>query len=68
MPAGRRIQILHMLCDGAIGANERITGCSKHTIGKLLNDASKVCADYQDKVLRNPMCKRVQVDEMWSFT
>jgi hypothetical protein len=25
------------------------------------------CADYQDKALQNLPCKRVQIDEIWSF-
>jgi IS1 family transposase len=33
----------------------------------LLVDAGVACAAYQDRVLRNLPCKRVQVDEIWSF-
>jgi len=64
-----RARILHMLCEGnSIRAIERMTGCSKHTISKLLNDAGAALGAYQDQAFRNLSCKRVQVDEIWSFT
>ena len=40
---------------------------SKNTVLKLLLDAARVCAEYQDRVMRNLPCKRIQVDEAWSF-
>jgi len=36
-------------------------------VNKLLRDIGQACAAYQDKTLRNLKCKRVQVDEIWSF-
>jgi IS1 family transposase len=63
-----RAQILHLLCEGqSIRAVTRLTGCSKNTVAKLLVEAGHACAAYQDKALRNLPCKRVQVDEIWSF-
>ena len=46
---------------------EAITGASKNAVAKLLVDAGHACAAYQDKALRNLTCKRVQMDEIWSF-
>ena len=46
---------------------EAITGASKNTVAKLLVEAGHACAAYQDKALRNLPCKRVQMDEIWSF-
>ncbi|RWL40969.1 MAG: DDE domain-containing protein [Mesorhizobium sp.] len=64
-----RSKILHMLCEGqSIRAITRIMGMSKNTVAKLLSDAGSVCAAYQDEALRNLTSKRVQVDEIWSFT
>jgi IS1 family transposase len=40
---------------------------SINTVTKLLVDVGTACAEYQDKALRNLPCKRVQVDEIWSF-
>jgi IS1 family transposase len=63
-----RAQVLHLLCEGqSIRAVTRLTGCSKNTVAKLLVEAGHACAAYQDKTLRNLTCKRVQMDEIWSF-
>jgi IS1 family transposase len=68
VPIERRAQILGMMVEGvSIRAIARLTGTSKNTITKLLADAGRACADYQDHVLRNLTCKRIQVDETWSF-
>lgn len=52
----------------AIRAISRVTGVSKNAIIKLLNDAGRALGVYQDEAFRNLPCKRVQVDEIWSFT
>lgn len=63
-----RAKILTLLCEGmSIRAATRVTGASKNTVAKLLLDAGRACSEYQDRVLRNLTCKRVQVDEIWSF-
>jgi IS1 family transposase len=64
-----RARILHLLCEGmSIRAITRTTGASKNTVAKLLNDAGAALGAYQDRVFRNLNCKRIQVDEIWSFT
>ena len=45
----------------------RMTGVAKNTIAKLLVDIGFACSDYQDKVLRNLPCKRLELDEIWCF-
>lgn len=63
-----RAQIIGMMCEGmAIRAISRLTGASKNTIVKLLKDAGEACLAYQDGAFRDLSCKRVQVDEIWSF-
>jgi len=63
-----RARILHLLCEGmSIRAVTRTTGVSKTTISKLVVDAGMAAAWYQDRVLRNLTCKRIQVDEIWNF-
>ena len=58
-----------MLCEGnSIRAVKRMTGCSKNTISKLLIDAGKACAAYHDEHVRNLESRRIQCDEIWSFT
>ena len=64
----RRAQVIGCLVEGnSIRATVRMTGAAKNTISKLLLDLGSACSDYQDHALRNLSCKRVQVDEIWSF-
>jgi IS1 family transposase len=64
-----RSQILHLLCEGSsIRAVTRLTGASKNTVTKLMREAGIACLEYHDKHVRNLQSKRVQVDEIWTFT
>lgn len=64
----KRTQILAMLIEGnSIASTCRITGAAKNTVLKLLAEVGAACAAYQDRVMRKLPCKRVQVDEIWSF-
>ncbi len=68
LPSERRVQILGMMVEGmSLRAIARLTGASKNTIVKFLRDAGEACLRYQDEHLRNLPCKRIQVDEVWSF-
>ena len=63
-----RVQILSCLSEGmGVNATARVTGKSKNTVLKLLADVGEACALYQDRVMRNLKCERIQVDEIWSF-
>jgi IS1 family transposase len=63
-----RAKVLTVLVEGmGINAASRITGVSKSAILKLLADVGEACAAYQDRVMRNLNCKRVQCDEIWAF-
>jgi len=65
----KRAQILGMLCEGmSLRATSRLADVSINTVTKLLVDAGTACAAYQDDALHDLNCKRVQVDEIWSFT
>jgi IS1 family transposase len=64
-----RARILHLLCEGnSIRAVTRLTGASKNTVVKLLSDAGKACLAFHDQTVRNVNARRIQVDEIWSFT
>lgn len=64
----KRAQILGLLVEGnSLRATSRLADVSINTVTKLLVDVGAACAEYQDKTLRNLSCKRVQVDEIWSF-
>ena len=63
-----RAKILALLVEGnSINATCRISGAAKNTVLKLLADVGEACAAYQDRVMRNLSCKRLQCDEIWSF-
>src|SRR5439155_4236887 len=64
----RRAQIVRVLVEGnSIRATCRMTDTTKGTVLKLLVDLGRACFEYQDKTLRNLPCKRLQLDELWSF-
>lgn len=68
LPPDRRAQIIGMMAEGvSIRAICRLTGASKNTVAKLLRDAGEAFSAYQDRELRNLRCKRLQLDEIWSF-
>jgi IS1 family transposase len=68
LPNEKRAQVLQMMAEGlALRAIVRLTGISRTTLQKLLEDAGQAFSEYQDRVLMNLPCKRVQVDEAWSF-
>ena len=69
LPTAKRVQILAMLCEGSsMRSITRVTGVSINTVGKLLEDAGKVCMAFHDENVRRVQAKRVQMDEIWSFT
>jgi IS1 family transposase len=64
----RRAQALGMMVEGnSIRAIVRMTGASKNTIVKLLEDAGEAFSAYQDRAFRDLPCKRLQLDEIWAF-
>jgi IS1 family transposase len=64
----KRVQIVSLLVEGmAINAIARATGRSKGAILKLLAQLGQACAEYQYKTFRNLKCKRLELDEIWSF-
>lgn len=46
----------------------RVADVSINTVSKLLVDAGKACATFHDEKVRDVKSRRVQVDEIWSFT
>jgi IS1 family transposase len=64
----RRTQIIRSLVEGnSIRATCRMTDTAKGTVLRLLREIGEVCAEYQDRQLRNLPCQRIQCDEIWSF-
>jgi IS1 family transposase len=69
LPVVKRVQILAMLCEGSsMRSISRVCDVSINTVSKLLVDAGKACATFHDETVRGVKSRRVQVDEIWSFT
>ena len=49
-------------------AVSRLADVSINTVSKLLVDAGRLCAAFHDDRVRGVKARRVQVDEIWSFT
>ncbi|WP_126176134.1 helix-turn-helix domain-containing protein [Tsuneonella rigui] len=64
-----RAQVIHMLCEGnSIRSITRVLGVGKNTVARLLVDAGKACMSYHDENVRDVAAKRIQCDEIWTFT
>lgn len=60
--------VLKCLVEGcSVRSTKRLTGVAKDTILNLLAQAGEVAVEYQDRMLRNLPCKRIQCDEIWAF-
>jgi IS1 family transposase len=69
LSSAERASIFHLLCEGSsIRSVTRLLNVGKNTVLRLMIDAGKVCATYHDEHARNLTSKRIQVDEIWSFT
>jgi IS1 family transposase len=68
LPLAKRAQILSLLVEGmSLRAVARVADCSLNTVTKVLREVGEACSKYQDANLRNLTCKRLQLDEIWSF-
>jgi IS1 family transposase len=64
----QRTQVVNCLVEGcSIRATVRMTGVAKKTVMRFLCEIGEVCEEYQDRVLQNLPCRRVQLDELWGF-
>jgi IS1 family transposase len=64
-----RAQILNLLVEGSsMRSISRLCDVSINTVTKLLVDSGRFCASFHDEKVRMVEAKRIQVDEIWSFT
>lgn len=69
LPLAKRIQILNMLVEGAsLRSISRVVDVSINTVTKLMVDAGHVCDAFHDEKVQGVKAKRIQCDEIWSFT
>src|ERR1051325_875148 len=68
LDAASRAKVIAALVEGnSLRSTSRMTGVAINTVVKLAIDAGAACAEYQDRVMRNLTCQRLQVDEIWAF-
>lgn len=64
----KRAAIIRALVEGnSIRSTTRLTGAAKATVLKLLVELGEFCSIYQDHVLTNLPCTRIEADEIWAF-
>lgn len=64
----QRTKIIQLLVEGnSLRSTSRIANCSINTVTKLLEKVGNACAKYQDTHLTDLTCKRIELDEIWSF-
>jgi IS1 family transposase/lambda repressor-like predicted transcriptional regulator len=68
LPLAKRVLILSALAEGnSMRSTSRMAGVSINTVVKLLIEAGRACACYQHEKMRNLVCARLQIDEIWSY-
>src|SRR5213594_1650868 len=64
----KKVAVISALVEGcSVRSTSRLTGVAKGTILRLLAEVGTACAEYHDRSVHNVTCKRIQVDEAWSF-
>jgi IS1 family transposase len=64
----KRAAVVKCLVEGmSIRGTVRVTSVAKNTVTKLLVDLGSACSEYQDEIMQNLPCQRLQCDEIWSF-
>src|SRR5437763_5152684 len=64
----KRVSVITALTEGnSINSTCRITGVAQMTVLSLLATVGSACSDLHDRWMRDLPCKRVQMDEIWSF-
>jgi hypothetical protein len=63
-----QVQVVRCLVEGnSIRSAARLTGVAKNTVVKLLVVLGAACTRFMDGEMRNLPCRRLQVNEVWSF-
>jgi len=63
-----RVRVIASLVEGnSIRSRVRMTGVAKNTVARLLVEIGAACLEFQNEIMQNLPCKRLQADEIWSF-
>jgi IS1 family transposase len=69
LTTAKRAAVIRGLTEGnSIRSVVRMTGASKGTVLRLLEEVGTFCAVYHDVTVRNLPCRTVELDEQWSFS
>jgi len=69
LSAERRTAVIQALVEGnSIRATCRMTGMAKDTVLSLLAQIGEACWRFHSQTVRSLKAKRIQCDEIWSFT
>jgi hypothetical protein len=64
----RQSQIINSLVEGnSIRSTERMTETHRDTIMRLMVTVGEACANLMNNYMRNLSCRRIQVDEVWTY-
>lgn len=68
LPREKQIAILNHLVEGSsVRSTERLVGVCREAVLRLLVRVGDGCADLQDEMMRDLPCRRLELDELWSF-
>lgn len=68
LPLSKRVQILHMLCEGSsMRSISRVADVSINTVSKLLAQAGEACIAIHNDNVQGVEGSRIECDEIWSF-
>lgn len=68
LSTAKRVQVIAALVEGSsVNSIVRMTGVSKVTILKFLEDMGCACATYHHRHVRGLRSRRIQCDEIWQF-
>lgn len=69
LPAEKRIQVIQCLLEGmSIRGTVRMTGASKGAVLRLVAEVGPACERFHRRFVHDVPCKRLELDETWSFT
>jgi IS1 family transposase len=66
-PEKRKAVIAALVEGNSLHSTARMTGVARNTVTKLLVDLGTVCSIHMDHAMRDLICERIQVDEIWCF-
>jgi len=68
LPRDKQIAILSHLVEGSsVRSTERLVGVCREGVLRLLVRVGSGCANLLDETMVNLPCKRLEIDELWSF-